>query len=312
MVGARMASQVNGTAGRIGFVGLGVMGEPICRNLAQKSGLRILAFDRTPEPLARLAAFGVTPAASLVSMAQDCEVIFLALPSGRQVQEVCEGPDGLLAAAHPGQTLVDLGTSPVKLTRDLAARFRAVGVSYADAPIARTRQAAEEGTLSIMVGSDRATFDRILPLLEAIATDITHCGPVGSGEIVKILNNMVLVETVVALSEAIAIARRAGLDDRVLYETLMKGSADSFALRNHGMKAVLPGRFPRRAFSTDYARKDLSYALSLAADLGIDVPGAETADRLLRTASDAGYGDLYWPVICRIVDPERESAESGD
>jgi 3-hydroxyisobutyrate dehydrogenase-like beta-hydroxyacid dehydrogenase len=114
---------------------------------------------------------------------------------------------------------------------------------------------------------------------------------------------MVLVETVVALSEAIAVARCAGLDSRVLFETLQKGSADSFALRNHGMKAILPGVFPERAFSTDYARKDLSYALALGGELGIDLRGARTADDLLREASEAGYGDLYWPVMSRVVDP---------
>jgi 3-hydroxyisobutyrate dehydrogenase-like beta-hydroxyacid dehydrogenase len=232
----------------------------------------------------------------------------MALPSGRHVEAVCHGPDGLLAAVRPGTLVVDLGTSPVDLTRSLANRFRQRGARYADAPIARTRQAAEDGTLSIMVGAEEADFADLQPLLATLATDITHCGPVGSGQIVKILNNMVLVETVVALSEAIALARRAGLDGRVLFETLQKGSADSFALRNHGMKAVLPGIFPERAFSTDYARKDLSYALALGEDLGVDLRGAKTADDLLRQASEAGFGDLYWPVVSRIVDPKKRGS----
>ncbi|MBE7197705.1 MAG: NAD(P)-dependent oxidoreductase, partial [Parafilimonas terrae] len=241
----------------------------------------------------------------------DCAVIFLALPSGRHVEAVCEGPDGLLAVVAPGTLVVDLGTSPVDLTRALAARFAERGARYADAPIARTRQAAEDGTLSIMVGASEADFAQVRPLLATLATDITHCGGVGAGQIVKILNNMVLVETVVALSEALALARRAGLDGSVLFETLQKGSADSFALRNHGMKAMLPGTFPERAFSTDYARKDLSYALALGRALGVDLRGAGTADDLLRQASEAGYGDLYWPVVSRIVDPDAKGVDPG-
>ncbi len=282
--------------GSVGFIGLGVMGEPMCRNLAQKSGRPVLGFDRADAPLERLAAFGVSRAESLAALAASCDVILMALPSGAHVEAVTLGENGLLAGARPGQVIVDLGTSPVELTRDIAARFAAKGAIYADAPIARTRQAAEEGTLSIMVGADEATFAAIRPLL-----DITHCGPVGAGQIVKILNNMVLVETVVALSEAIATARRAGVDGKLLFETLMKGSADSFALRNHGMKAVVPDTFPERAFSTSYARKDISYALSLAGSVGLKLEGAELADRLLARTQEAGFADLYWPVVSRII-----------
>lgn len=287
--------------GSVGFIGLGVMGEPMCRNLAQKSGRPVLGFDRADAPLERLAAFGVSRAESLAALAASCDVILMALPSGAHVEAVTLGENGLLAGARPGQVIVDLGTSPVELTRDIAARFAAKGAIYADAPIARTRQAAEEGTLSIMVGADEATFAAIRPLLATFASDITHCGPVGAGQIVKILNNMVLVETVVALSEAIATARRAGVDGKLLFETLMKGSADSFALRNHGMKAVVPDTFPERAFSTSYARKDISYALSLAGSVGLKLEGAELADRLLARTQEAGFADLYWPVVSRII-----------
>jgi 3-hydroxyisobutyrate dehydrogenase-like beta-hydroxyacid dehydrogenase len=286
---------------KIGFIGIGVMGEPMCRNLAEKSGRSVIAFDRERAPLERLKAAGVEPAESIGALARECDMVFMALPSGKHIEEVCMSEDGLLAPAHAGQIIIDLGTSPVDLTRSLAAQFAERNAHYADAPIARTRQAAEEGTLSIMVGADAETFATIEPLLACCATDITHCGPVGSGQIVKILNNMVLAETVVALSEALVVARRAGLDGKVLFETLMKGSADSFALRNHGMKSVLPNVFPERAFSTDYMRKDIGYALDLAADVGARVRGAELANELLQEASNAGFGDLYWPVVSRVV-----------
>lgn len=288
-------------SGSVGFIGLGVMGEPMCRNLAQKSGRPVVGFDRADAPLERLAAFGVTRAQSLADLAAACDVIFMALPSGAHVEAVTLGADGLLAHVRPGQVIVDLGTSPVELTRDIASKVVAAGAHYADAPIARTRQAAEAGTLSIMVGADEPTYDLVRPLLATFASDITHCGPIGAGQIVKILNNMVLVETVVALSEAMATAKRAGVDGKLLFETLMKGSADSFALRNHGMKAVVPDTFPERAFSTTYARKDISYALSLAQSVGLKLQGAELADRLLEKTQAEGFGDLYWPVVSRIV-----------
>jgi 3-hydroxyisobutyrate dehydrogenase-like beta-hydroxyacid dehydrogenase len=289
----------------IGFIGLGVMGEPMCRNLACKTGLPVFGFDRADEPLQRLAEVGVKRAASLAELATQCDVIFMALPSGKHVQAVCGGDDGLLSHADARHTIVDLGTSPVEASRDLAKRFAAKGVNYADAPIARTRQAAEQGTLSVMVGADAAIFNKLQPLIATFATDITHCGAVGAGQVVKILNNMVLMQTVVALGEALETAKRAGLDAKLLFDTLAKGSADSFALRNHGMKAMLPDAFPERAFSTEYARKDITYALDLAKSVDIKLQGAELADKLLGEAIDAGYGDLYWPVLARVIKASR-------
>jgi len=152
-----------------------------------------------------------------------------------------------------------------------------------------------------MVGGPRALFDAIEPLIRCFATDVTHCGDVGAGQVTKILNNMVLFETVNALSEAVAVAKSAGVDPRLLLETLSKGSADSFALRNHGLKAIVPGVFPERAFSTEYALKDLSYALELADDGGIKLRGAELIGQVLQEAIDAGSGDNYFPVIAKYV-----------
>jgi 3-hydroxyisobutyrate dehydrogenase-like beta-hydroxyacid dehydrogenase len=273
--------------------------------LACKTGLPVFGFDRADEPLQRLAEVGVKRAASLAELATQCDVIFMALPSGKHVQAVCGGDDGLLSHADARHTIVDLGTSPVEASRDLAKRFAAKGVNYADAPIARTRQAAEQGTLSVMVGADAAIFNKLQPLIATFATDITHCGAVGAGQVVKILNNMVLMQTVVALGEALETAKRAGLDAKLLFDTLAKGSADSFALRNHGMKAMLPDAFPERAFSTEYARKDITYALDLAKSVDIKLQGAELADKLLGEAIDAGYGDLYWPVLARVIKASR-------
>jgi 3-hydroxyisobutyrate dehydrogenase len=227
----------------IGFIGLGVMGEPICRNLAGKSGARVLAFDIAPEPMARLRAEGADVAASVADVIKQSDLVFLCLPSAKHVRGVFEG-DGILKNIRNGQIVVDLGTSSVKQTRDFADRLQASGASWADAPIARTRQAAQDGTLSVMVGSSPELFAAIEPLIRCFATDVTHCGGVGAGQVTKILNNMVLFETVNALAEAVAVARRSGVDPALLLGTLSKGSADSFALRNHGIKAIVPGIFP--------------------------------------------------------------------
>ena len=286
---------------RIGFIGLGVMGEPMCRNLLRKSGAAVIAFDRDRAPLERLAAEGAVVAAHTGAVLDGSSVVFLSLPSGEVVRQVAHAADGLLAHVKPGQVVVDLSTSPVDTTRALAAEFRQRGADFVDAPVARTRAAAEAGTLSVMVGAEPELFERLRPLIATFASDITRCGPVGCGQVVKILNNMVLFETVVAICEAKAIGERAGVDAALLFDTLSKGSADSFALRNHGMKAVLTGEFPERAFSVEYARKDLLYALRLAQETGVDARGARTVDGWFAEAIAAGDGEQYHPVISRRI-----------
>jgi 3-hydroxyisobutyrate dehydrogenase-like beta-hydroxyacid dehydrogenase len=285
----------------IGFIGLGVMGEPICRNLAKKSGARVIAFDLASEPLQRLRAEGAEIAGSVADVVHQSDIVFLCLPSAKHVRTVFEG-GGILKNVRSGQVVVDLGTSSVSQTRDFARQLQAKGASWADAPIARTRQAAQDGTLSVMVGASAELFAAIEPLIRCFATDVTHCGDVGAGQVTKILNNMVLFATVNALAEAVAVARRSGVDPKLLLDTLSKGSADSFALRNHGMKAIVPGIFPERAFSTEYALKDLTYALELAGDAGIQIRGAELTARILQEAIDEGSGEAYFPVIAKHID----------
>src|SRR6266436_2590391 len=285
----------------VGFIGLGVMGEPICRNLVKKSGKRVIAFDLAPEPLERLHAEGAEIAGAAGDVVRHSDLLFLCLPSAKHVRAVFEG-DGILKNIRERQVVVDLGTSSVSQTRDFARQLQAKGASWADAPIARTRQAAQDGTLSVMVGATAELYAAIEPLIRCFATDVTHCGDVGAGQVTKILNNMVLFETVNALSEAVAVAKHNGVDPKLLLDTLSKGSADSFALRNHGMKAIVPGNFPERAFSTEYALKDLSYALELAGEAGIRIRGAELIGQVLQETIDAGSGGAYFPVIAKHID----------
>src|SRR6267378_894958 len=214
----------------LGFIGLGVMGEAMCRNVARKSGAAAVALD-------------------------------------------------------------------------LGQAFAARGADFADAPVARTAQAAKDGTLSIMVGGDTAVFERLKPYLACMGSEITHCGPVGAGQAVKLMNNMVVAQTVVALAEALAVARASGaVNPRVLFETLMKGSADSFVLRNHGMRSLLPDSHPTQgAFPTSYIVKDLSYALALAESAGLTLEQASTTRRLMERTVAAGYRDNYYTAVIRTI-----------
>ena len=136
-----------------------------------------------------------------------------------------------------------------------------------------------------------------------MGSDVTHCGPVGCGQVVKILNNMLVFQNTAALAEAIALGRRNGVPADVLLPAMALGSGDSFVLRNHGMKSMLPRAFPERAFSTRYAMKDLSYALEMAEAAGIAVPGAQLTMQRLREAERQGYGEEYHPVVLRVIDP---------
>jgi 3-hydroxyisobutyrate dehydrogenase len=283
----------------IGFVGLGVMGEPMCGHLARRCGVPVLAFDLRTEPLDRLAEHGVK-AASMQAIADSCDLILLSLPDGKAVATVIGQLEPRLRA---GQCVVDTSTSAAELTRQIGATLAAKGILFADAPVARTRDAASRGELSIMVGATPETFVHIRPILETMGTDVSHCGPIGCGQVVKILNNMLVFQHCAALAEAIAIGRRNGVPPSVLLPTMAMGSGDSFVLRNHGMKSMLPGVFPERAFSTRYAIKDLSYALEMAEASGLDMAAAKLAMTRLKQAEEAGYGDQYHPVVLKVIDP---------
>ena len=288
----------------VGFIGLGVMGESMCRNLARKSGARVVAHDTRPAPLDALATDGVERASSAADVAARAEIVFLCLPGEPQVRAVCLGAGGLAATARAGQTVADMSTAPVALARELERAFAARGAAFADAPVARTAQAARDGTLSIMVGGDGATFERLRPYLACMGAEITHCGPVGAGQAVKLMNNMVVAQTVVALAEAIAVARASGaVDPKVLFETLTKGSADSFVLRNHGLRSLVPDTHPTEgAFPTSYIIKDLTYAIGLAESAGLTLEQASTTRRLMERTAAAGYTQNYYTAVVRVIE----------
>jgi len=285
----------------IGFIGLGVMGEAICRNLAKKASDDVMGFDIDPAPLERLKADGVVAAASVREIAERCNIVLLSLPGVPEVKNVCAGPASLMLHMRSGSYVIDTSTTTVALARDLNSRFAARGIHFLDAPVARTRAAAEAGKLSVMVGGTEAVFKRMKPTLVHIGSDITHCGAPGAGQAMKLINNMVLFQNVVALAEALSLARKAGLSATKVFDALSKGSADSFALRNHGMKAMLPDKFPERAYSVEYALKDMTYLLEFAKQARAELTAAKNAVAALERAAAAGNGKQYFPVLAKTI-----------
>lgn len=286
----------------IGFVGLGVMGGPMCRNIAQKHAGEVVAFDAHEPAFKAIADSGARWARSAAAVAAEADVVFLSLPGGPQVEAVCLGPEGLTSGEDRPAVVVDLSTTTVDSARALARELAQRGVAFADAPVARTREAAQRGELSIMVGADRDLYQRIEPFLYYIGTDVTHCGDVGCGQVVKLANNALVFENTLALAEMMVVAGRAGVEPAVLLDAVSKGSGDSFALRNHGRKSLLPREFPEKSFPPEYAVKDLGYVLELASDMGVSARVAELAERYYQTTAESGWSGRYYPSVIEVID----------
>jgi 3-hydroxyisobutyrate dehydrogenase-like beta-hydroxyacid dehydrogenase len=285
----------------LGFIGLGVMGGGMCANLVRKSGAQVRAFDMNPSALQAMAGLGAVPCASVAEVAE-ADTVFLSLPGGRQVIAVCEE---IAKVARPGTVVADLSTTAVADARTAAALLAEAGIQFADAPVARTRQAALDGTLSIMVGAPAELFARIEPLLRHMGSDVTHCGDIGCGQVVKLINNTLLFENVAAIAEMMVVAERAGVAPATLIEAVGLGSGNSFALQTHGARALAPREFPTQAFPSTYALKDLGYAIELAGEMGVEPRMANRAAQYYKAAVEAGIGDKYFPAIIELIDRPR-------
>lgn len=294
---------------QLGFIGLGVMGGPMSTNLVRKSGLPVHVFDTSKDAVQKLVEAGATAEDSIAGLARKVDVVFLSLPSIDQVEAVCAE---LRQAGGALRLIVDMSTSDVARTRALAESLGKDGIAYVDAPVARTAEAAVKGTLFITVGGDEALYRSLLPLLQCMGSDILHSGGVGAGQMVKILNNMMVFMTVNALSEIITIGRRAGLKGDVLFDMLSKGSADSFVLRNHGIKSMAADSFPEKVFPLVYAIKDAGLALALARQGDFAPHMAQYTYNVMCEARDAGFGQNYHPAIVQVVDGRvKAKAESA-
>jgi 3-hydroxyisobutyrate dehydrogenase-like beta-hydroxyacid dehydrogenase len=285
----------------IGFIGLGVMGGPMCRNMALKHAGRLVAFDLDAAAGSILQDTRAEFVSTIDAVATQADVVFLSLPGGKQVEAVC----GEIARhARSGSAVVDLSTTSVAVARAVEAMLAGHGIAFADAPVARTREAAQKGQLSVMVGASDALYARIRPFVDMIASDITHGGKVGTGQVLKLVNNMLVFEHVAALAEMMVVAERAGVEPDVLLDAVSKGSGDSFVLRNHGRKAMLPRSFPDKAFPPEYVLKDIGYVLELAEASGVKANAAETAQRYYQATIEAGLGGRYFPVVLELIEKQ--------
>lgn len=281
----------------IGFIGLGVMGCSMSKNLLKNKNWNVLVKDLDVNKEKELENYGAKVADDVKDIFKLSDLVITCLPGGNFVEDLYFGKSNNISNIKNNQFIVDMSTSQPDLMVRLEDEIKIKGSHFADAPIARTRQAAIDGTLAIMVGSTTNVYNKILPTLKYMGNDIMHCGKAGSGQLTKILNNMILFETVVALSEAANIAENYGMDVESLYENITKCSGDSFALRNHGLKSIAKNNFPTPAFSSEYALKDLTYALELGKKLNVKMPGALSAKELLKTSIQNGDKDLYFPVM---------------
>ena len=281
----------------IGFIGLGVMGCSMSKNLLKNKNWNVLVKDLDVNKEKELENHGAKVADDVKDIFKFSDLVITCLPGGNFVEDLYFGKSNNISNVKNNQFIVDMSTSQPDLMVRLEDEIKIKGSYFADAPIARTRQAAIDGTLAIMVGSTTNVYNKILPTLKYMGNDIMHCGKAGSGQLTKILNNMILFETVVALSEAANIAENYGMDVESLYENITKCSGDSFALRNHGLKSIAKNNFPTPAFSSEYALKDLTYALELGKKLNVKMPGALSAKELLKTSIQNGDKDLYFPVM---------------
>ena len=286
---------------RLGYIGLGVMGSRMARNLAKKSGLPVIGFDVDASKVAALEVDGIQAAASIREVVEAADVVFLCVPGEPQVREACLGEGGVAEYVRPGQTIVDMTTAGPGIDREVAEALAAKGVQFADAPVAKGVPAATDGTLAITVGGSDDVVASIMPYLQCMGSDISHCGPVGTGQVMKLMNNMLVLQNVSALSEAMAIATRAGVDRSRVFDILQHGSGASFAMTRHG-SFMTTGDYPDDIFPSRYSLKDITYALDLAGEVGVDAEGAELAKRRLDEVMARGLGEYYAPVMYRLFE----------
>ncbi len=283
----------------IGFIGLGVMGGAMCRNVASKHLDRVIAFDLSAAAQEELADTKAQVVASISDIWAAADIVLLSLPGGSQVETVCL--DGLAKANRKPSIVIDLSTTSVATARKLAHDLGQCGVAFADAPVARTREAAKRGELAIMVGAPDALFAEIEPILRYMGTDIMHVGSVGSGQFIKLVNNALLDVNVIAIAEAIGMADRAGIDPAVMVEAVSRGSGDSYALHHHAIKSMLPRDYPEKSFPPEYKIKDLTYLLELAREVDAPARSMELALMYYQETVAAGFGGRYFTAVREVI-----------
>jgi 3-hydroxyisobutyrate dehydrogenase-like beta-hydroxyacid dehydrogenase len=287
----------------VGFVGLGRMGRHICRHILQKSGREVIVFDVVAESVAPLAAAGARTARTLAELCAASDVVFTCLPMPNDVEAVALGPGGVGEHARRGSTLVDLSTNSVSGAQRIAAALVDVGIGMLDAPVSGGPMGAEAGTLSVMVGGEAGLFDRHRPLLETFGATVVHVGELGSGLVLKLVNNMIGSCYMGAAAEGLMLAAEAGLDLQVVDTVLRGSSADSLPYR--AVAGAMIGRDFSPRFTADLAYKDLRLALGLADDVQVPTPQAAAVQNLLRMARTMGLGQDDVTAMVRVYESVR-------
>jgi len=286
---------------KVGFIGLGAMGKPMATNLVKKQ-FPLIVFDIRREPVEELVRLGAKSAKSSKELASSSDVIITMVPSSPDVEAVILGKDGVVEGIREGSIVIDMSTIAPFTTKKVAEALSRRGARMIDAPVARGVKAAIEGTLSIFVGGDKEVFEECRAILEAMGTDIYHVGDIGSGEVVKIVNNLILQTSVPVIAEGLVLGVKAGVKPDVLFEALSKSSANSFALQNHFKNFVLPGNFEVGRFPVDYTIKDLGLALQTAMELHVPLLFGSLANQVYEGARAAGKSKNYFPVVITLLE----------
>ena len=271
---------------RVAFLGTGIMGAPMATRLAA-AGFAVIAWNRSPEKLASLAGLVVAPTAR--AAVEQAEVVVCMLSSGQVCDAVLLGPEGAVAAMAPGATLVVMSSIPVATARAQAAACAERGLAYVDAPVSGGERGAKDGTLAIMAGGDAGSVEALAPLFAPLGRP-THVGPVGSGQLAKLANQLIVASSICAVAEALLLAERGGADPARVREALLGGFADLAVLRQHGLRMV--ERDFKPGGPAKHQIKDTGTALDLARAQQLRLPVAEEVDRLFRSLVEHGGGDL--------------------
>ncbi len=271
----------------VGFIGLGIMGSGMARNVL-RAGFPLVVWNRTASKAEPLLAEGARWAGSPAEVARGAEVVVICVSDTPDVEAVLFGPSGVAEGAAPGTVVVDCSTIAPNAARSFAERLAARGVRFLDAPVSGGDVGAREGTLAIMVGGEKEAFERALPVLEAMGRTIRHVGPSGSGQVVKLCNQVAAGLNLLAMAEAVLLAERSGVDPQTMLEVVAQGAAGSWMIANLGPRAARGDFAP--GFMVDLMQKDLRLVMEQAEASRTPLPGAALVQQLYRALQAQGRG----------------------
>ncbi len=290
----------------IGFIGLGAMGRGMASNCVRK-GFKLVVFDIKPEPVADLVKLGATAAQTIADVAKACPIIITVLPTGREVDQIVMGTDGLFAHARPGTLVMDLSTIDPETTDKMHAEAKRTGMKAVDAPIGRLAWHADRGESLFMVGAEPADFETVKPLLEAMGTTIHYCGAAGAGTRTKLINNYLAIISCQLNAEALALSQRFGLDLATTLDVIHGTTATNGQLKINWPNKVLAGD-TSPGFTIDLAHKDLSLIMGAANAARVPLPVAAAAREMFSTARARGYGgqdfSAMGDLMCDLIQAE--------